>query len=516
MSESVSASASMTEGWQRASKWSVLHFLFEQLKHSVNLAFYAVPALLLGAHNNIPEELMPLLLLGLGVTFVVSGVLKYWFFQFTVSKTGIAIRSGVFDRTYTDLPFERIQNVKFDQPFYFRFNDMLVVTLDTAGSAKQEARFAGVTRDYAEAVKHTILQARKVLQTQTQDASDKEAVSSESDISDRVINRRSIKDLVLHGITNNRIWILLGAAAPFYEQGTNWVIEQMTALRPHIEQWFGSEAVTFWYVGVMTAMVAFGLLVIMALLSVGGSILMYYGYTLSKREDKYIRRSGLINRQEVSMKHSRIQVFRMQQDWLDRLLKRVNLYFEQNVTGTQYQPEAKATNKLLVPSVTVAEAETLADDVFAQQHARHIQYTGAHVRYFWRLMFIVVLPLTLGVGSLTIGILGAYGVLLTLAFVGCASVVARACWKRWGLAHDDNYIYLRKGAFGVDYWCFPRNKLQQVALRTNIFMKKRRLVSLDLILASGKLTMPYLAEEVAYALADQSLAEIERDKPGWM
>ena len=154
MSESVSASASMTEGWQRASKWSVLHFLFEQLKHSVNLAFYAVPALLLGAHNNIPEELMPLLLLGLGVTFVVSGVLKYWFFQFTVSKTGIAIRSGVFDRTYTDLPFERIQNVKFDQPFYFRFNDMLVVTLDTAGSAKQEARFAGVTRDYAEAVKH--------------------------------------------------------------------------------------------------------------------------------------------------------------------------------------------------------------------------------------------------------------------------------------------------------------------------------------------------------------------------
>ena len=85
-----------------------------------------------------------------------------------------------------------------------------------------------------------------------------------------------------------------------------------------------------------------------------------------------------------------------------------------------------------------------------------------------------------------------------------------------GLAHDENYIYLRKGAFGVDYWCFPRSKLQQVALRTNIFMKKRRLVSLDLILASGKLTMPYLAEEVAYALADQSLAEIERDKPGWM
>lgn len=505
-----------TDGWQRVSPWSVLHYLFEQLKQSVSIAIYIIPAVVLGAHNNIPDALMPFLFLGLGVSFVISGVLKYWFFQFTISPTGIAIRSGVLDRTYTDLPFERIQNVKFDQPFYFRFHDMLVVTLDTAGSAKQEARFAGVSREYAETLKHTVLQARKRQHADVSAGSETPIDSAQPETADRVINRRSIKDLILHGITNNRVWILLGASAPFYEQGTDWVITQMTALRPHIEQWFGSEAVTFWYVGVMTALVAFGLLIIMALLSVGGSILMFYGYTLSKRDDKYIRRSGLINRQEVSMKHSRIQVFRMQQDWLDRLLKRVNLYFEQNVTGNQYQPEMKSANKLLVPSVTVAEAEALAEDVFEGQRARSMQYTGAHIRYFWRLMFIVVTPLTTGVAAITIGILGSYGVLLTLAFLGCASFVAKACWKRWGLAHDSDYIYLRKGAFGVDYWCFPRNKLQQVALRQNIFMQKRQLVSLEMVLASGRLAMPYLNQDYAYALADETLATIEQHKPGWM
>ncbi|MFS1703155.1 PH domain-containing protein [Alteromonas sp. AMM-1] len=507
---------SAVDNWQRVSPWSVLHFLFEQLKQSVSIAVYVIPAFILGAHNNIPDALVPFIIAGLVVSFVVSSVLKYWFFQFTISKSGIAIRSGVLDRTYTDLPFERIQNVKFDQPFYFRFLDMLVVTLDTAGSSKQEAKFSGVTRDYAETLKHTILQARKYHQTAVQASAEDSPETEQQVAADQVINRRSLKDLILHGITNNRVWILLGAAAPFYEQGTDWVINQMTSLRPHIEQWFGSEAVTFWYVGVMTAMLVIGLMVIMALLSVGGSILMFYGYTLSKREDKYIRRSGLINRQEVSMKHSRIQVFRMQQDWLDRLLKRVNLYFEQNVTGNQYQPETKAANKLLVPSVTVEQAVALAEDVFPAQQARNIIYTGAHIRYFWRLMLIVVTPLTVVVAMLTIGFLGLYGVLLTLAFLACASAVARACWKRWGLAHDDQYIYLRKGAFGVDYWCFPRSKLQQVALCQNIFMQKRRLVSLDLVLASGRLTMPYLPQDYAYSLTDDTLAEIEQHKPGWM
>lgn len=47
-------------------------------------------------------------------------------------------------------------------------------------------------------------------------------------------------------------------------------------------------------------------------------------------------------------------------------------------------------------------------------------------------------------------------------------------------------------------------------------MKKCCLVSLDLILVSGKLIMFYLVEEVVYVLVDYFLLEIEWDKFGWM
>ncbi|MDP5041087.1 MAG: hypothetical protein NWQ26_09510, partial [Paraglaciecola sp.] len=38
---------------------------------------------------------------------------------------------------------------------------------------------------------------------------------------EQLINQRSLPDLVLHGITNNRVWILLGGLAPFYDNIVN-------------------------------------------------------------------------------------------------------------------------------------------------------------------------------------------------------------------------------------------------------------------------------------------------------
>ncbi|HCV18138.1 MAG TPA: hypothetical protein DGF36_08455, partial [Alteromonas sp.] len=214
--------------------------------------------------------------------------------------------------------------MKFDQPFYFRFNDLRIVTLDTAGSAKQEAHFAGVTSAYAQFVKETVMRAHR-----QQSATTTEESLSSTATDEQLLNERSIRDLILHGITNNRVWIVLGTLAPFYEQISGFIFRQMNALRPQAEAWLGEQVVALWYVGVMSVLIAIVLLILMALFSIGGSVLMFYGYRLTRQGDKYIRNSGLLNRQEVSMKRTRVQIARQQQDWLDRLLGRGNLYFEQ-------------------------------------------------------------------------------------------------------------------------------------------------------------------------------------------
>lgn len=497
--------------WQRLSPWSVLHFLFLQLRQSVSFAIYIIPAYVVGGHKLIDSEYFPLLLLAMGAGWAISSVLKYYFFQFTVTDKGIAIRSGVLDRTFTDLPYERIQNVKFDQPFYFRFNDLRIVTLDTAGSAKQEAHFAGVTSAYAQFVKETVMRAhRQQSATITEDS----PASSTSD--EQLLNERSIRDLILHGITNNRVWIVLGTLAPFYEQISGFIFRQMNALRPQAEVWLGEQVVALWYVGVMSVLIAIVLLILMALFSIGGSVLMFYGYRLTRQGDKYIRNSGLLNRQEVSMKRSRVQIARQQQDWLDRLLGRVNLYFEQNVTGRSNPNELKATHKLLVPSVTVAESDELTSNVFSAQQARHMNFEPIHIRFFWRQLMLWILPLTVLASIVSFKVLGATGALPPLLILCAMVTLTYLRWQRWGIASDADYIYVRKGIIGIDYWCFPLAKVQQVEVRQSLFMRRRQLSTLGFVLASGRVKIPFVATDFASPLIERVLYEVEVKKPGWM
>ena len=498
--------------WRRVSPWSVIHFMWFHLKHSISFAIYVVPAYFVGGHKIIDSQWLPLVVLGVVILLVITAVLRFVFFQFCITENGISIRSGVLDRTFTDLPYERIQNIKFDQPIYFRIKDLLIVTLDTAGSSKQEAQFVGVTDEYARYIKATVMQARAKNQPTVPAANDQEQANEDGE----VLNRRSMGDLVLHGITNNRMWILLGTLAPFYEQISEFIFGQMNRLRPEVEAWFGEQVVALWYVGVMVVLIAVVLVILMALVSVAGSILMFYGYTLSKHDNKYVRRSGLLNRQEVSMKQSRVQIARQQQDWLDRILGRVNLFFEQNVTGQQVQNELKATNKLLVPSVTIDEADTLTRDVFPSQQVRQSAYHPIHIRYLWRQCIFWLLPLNAAISFSLIFNLQLIGILPAVLFLAASVTLTVLHYQRWGINHDKQYVYIRKGTIGIDYWCFPLAKVQQVIIKQSLLMRRRKLVTLVFVLASGKVKVPFVTETVAAPLVQDILHEVEINKPAWM
>jgi putative membrane protein len=96
----------------------------------------------------------------------------------------------------------------------------------------------------------------------------------------------------------------------------------------------------------------------------------------------------------------------------------------------------------------------------------------------------------------------------------CGLVVLR--WKRWGVARDQNFVYLRKGLIGIDYYCFPTYKLQQTQFKQNLLMKKRQLATVKFVLASGSLKVPMLNEKLAYQLIDEGLYKVESVQKSWM
>jgi putative membrane protein len=172
------------------------------------------------------------------------------------------------------------------------------VVLDTAGSGKEEAKIVAVPEDYAEALKKQVLY-EKALHDEgdldclpNEDLSDEQSSSfptprtrtkaiDSSHSNEEVLNRRSVKDIIIHGITNNRVWIILGAAAPFYDDVFGLVSEWLADKGLQLNQLVGEQTVAWWQFGLYAFVILMMLMALVALLSVGGALFTFYGYTLS-------------------------------------------------------------------------------------------------------------------------------------------------------------------------------------------------------------------------------------------
>ncbi|WP_334049598.1 PH domain-containing protein [Alteromonas gracilis] len=520
--------------WQRLAVISILYFTIRNFTNMAQGLIYAVPALAISF--NIWDNLFsPQVLIGAGVLFLStsgSGVISYLMYKFRVHNQHVEIHHGVFQRRYTNLPLWRIQNVKIERPFYYRPFGYALVVLDTAGSGKEEAKIVAVPESYAKALKKQVLYEKvqhigdDVAGKSDEEMGDKDSSTQHSEkidtatasahTNEEVLNRRSVKDIIIHGITNNRVWIILGAAAPFYDDVFGVVSEWLANKGLQLNQIVGEQTVAWWQFGLYAFVVLMMIMALVALLSVGGALFTFYGYTLSRTGDRYIRRSGLLNKLEVSMRASRIQMITAKQDWLDKVLKRVNLYFEQNSTAGQQMQELMSPNKLIVPSVTEDEAFALSQEVMpgCDLRGQHYQTISRRFIRFW-LLAAWTTPL-LGIfviGAATSHLDIMIGAVSTFIIV---ALLLTLRWWRWGIAYDNKYVYIRRGRVGVDYQCFEPYKAQQVIVKQSIFMKKRKLATIKFVLASGAVTVPFLPEEYVNKLADSVLFEVEATRKSWM
>ncbi|MGB0567253.1 MAG: PH domain-containing protein [Alteromonas macleodii] len=521
--------------WQRLSLISILYFTIRNFTNSAQVLIYTIPALAI-SFNIWDNLLSPEVLIGAGILFLstsVSGVISFLMYKFRVHNQHVEIHHGVFQRRYTNLPLWRIQNVKIERPFYYRPFGYALVVLDTAGSGKEEAKIVAVPEDYAEALKKQVLY-EKALHDEgdldclpNEDLSDEQSSSfptprtrakavDSSHSNEEVLNRRSVKDIIIHGITNNRVWIILGAAAPFYDDVFGLVSEWLADKGLQLNQLVGEQTVAWWQFGLYAFVILMMLMALVALLSVGGALFTFYGYTLSRTGDRYIRRSGLLNRLEVSMRASRIQMITAKQDWLDKILKRVNLYFEQNSTAGQQMQELMSPNKLIVPSVTEDEAFALSQEVMPECDLRGQDYHPISKQFitFW-LFAGWTLPLAI---FFTIGAVSSHLDIMLGALVvfSAVALLLTLRWWRWGIAYDSKYVYIRRGRIGIDYQCFEPYKAQQVIVKQSVFMKRRKQATVKFVLASGAVTVPFLPEDYVNKLADSVLFEVESTRRSWM
>lgn len=499
--------------WQRISPVAILYFISSTLQLLLGNLLFLIPGLvvLYQKLTAFPEFAVPGLL-GLLLLLLIYAGLSYYFYQFRVAQDSVEIRAGVFAKKHLNLPFARIQNITMEQPFYYRLTGFVCLELDTAGSAKQEAKIVALPLEPGHQLKQHILKYRDV----QSDLNTADVASEPQEGDETLLNQRSISDLVIHGITNNRVWILLGAAAPFYDNAATYLGDYLKSFGIDLQAMFSEQSMAWWQLGLYALSLAMVVMLVITLLSVFGSILMFYGFSLSKAKDRYIRRCGLITRQEISMKLSRLQLVVRKQDWLDMLLGRINLTFEQNNSGLPGDNGLRNQNSLIVPSVKEQECNALIKDALPQNKLAEARFTAISRHFIWRNLLLFVLPLFGAFLSITLYHQKVTESLVMLSVMLLVSLLVFLRWRRWGYAYDNDFVYIRKGLIGVDYYCFPIYKVQQIKQYQSLFMKPRQLATCHLVLASGGLKIPFMPEGECGELGDLCLYEVESGKRSWM
>lgn len=442
----------------------------------------------------------------------IWAVLQFIFTRYRITDRAVELQRGALFRKRVNLGFDRIQNVSIAEPFYFRPLGLANLSIDSAGSAKDEVVVAALSLHSAEELR-TYISAMRQRSGAVNEATVIDDKVSATQVVGELFFSRALRDLVIHGLTNNRAFIAVAGIVGVYAQSGITPVEIAAYLGIEFDVVIGGlSLVRLAFLFVLSSVLVIGLL---ALLSVIVSIVSYYGFSMYRRGARLIIRRGLINKHEIAIRKSRIQLIRFSQDWLDYLFDRRNLYLEQLTHGPQgAQP---FNNHVIVPSVRLSETHTVTNEIWPLDLVEKLEFTPLNWRWFRKLAVLFTAAAVLAIIFLTTvvaahpgviaGVIAAWPVLIALVYL---------TWKRGGIAVVGDMIIARSGTIGINYRLFPIAKLQDVTHIQTPFMRRNDLSSLLFMTASSKIKVPYLPGAFARQVINYSLFDVESRPRSWM
>jgi putative membrane protein len=418
----------------------------------------------------------------MGAAALGWAMLKYYTFGYWVTDTPaggeLIIRSGVLAKTERHIPLARVQDVRLKQGLMHRLLRVVEVEIETAGGQGAEAKLSVLSQREAARLREAIF-AHRAAPTAPH-AAEAAAVSSGEPSGSgptfetsaapprRTVRRVSTRELVLAGLTSNQVAsgvaVIAGAFA-FLDD-----LIDVKALGPQVAKVQLALAQLLHSGGpAAVVLLALGGIVLLGLvgvvISVFGSVLLFFGFELSLAGEDLHRSYGLITRHASSLPRRRIQLVRIEEGVLRRLLRLATLRV--NSAGSkQTEGESNKGDDVLLPVVPRDEVAELLPVVFPDA-AGHASPDWRHVsrRAVWRGTFrgsVLLLAITTGVVLLK----GPLGLLL-LTLIALVYGVNVLGYRNLGYAKDSGFFRTRRGWLSRATHVVPVRNVQAIVITQN-------------------------------------------------
>ena len=500
--------------WQALSPWSIVSNIFSTLKNILSNGFAIVPIVYTGWQQGFDMQWGILASSVLLILVTIFAIIEWRKFRFRLHNHQLEVRRGLIFTKKDEIPLSRIQNIRYEQPFYFKPLSLGTLVIETAGSKKDEAHLAALDTLQAQTLKRLLLNLSHTKVTSTDEL--QQANSQQNIDNTQPIVRKSLADLVLFGFyQNNFIWFAV-IAGPIAGQ-IDW---DKIFDSPLAQQfWLWVQQQTHQNIGLQTIMLIVALFAIyslFSLISIVAAILKYHPYQLDKHDETIQRSGGVISHQQDALAIKRIQLVQVQQPAIARLFNRWTLYFKQ-VKG--HEVEQKTKQHMLVPSVKSTEIESLLASIpqlSGGASALPNSYKPIHINWLTKRIVLPLFP------AIVLTIVGYYGhhSLEFFEFTWFAATMIMLAiyirYKQWGYVVADKVIWQHSGFFGQQWKRVAFEKVQHVKITQTKSQKHAQLAYVEIGLASGNVVFPYIPTSVAQQIVAQSLNATVNNNQNWI
>ncbi len=421
---------------------------------------------------------------------IVSAILKFLFFRFSLEDKNLVIRSGWLKKEVKIIPLEKIQSVNIEQGPLHQLLNIVKLSIDTAGSQKTEAKIDALHKSMA-----TSLREQLLLKATQQETIEEEKESMEP------LVRLNMSDLLKLSISANHVetfFIILSFVFGLWENFRSFEDE----ISPRVESILPDNSVL-----PVLALVIF-VLVFTISVSTVRIFFRFYDMTVFRIRKGFYIKSGLTNLKERLVPFKKIQYVTWKTNWIRKLM---DLWiFEYRIAMSN---EIKSKEKVQVPITHYDFIPLLATDYYEIPNvsekvsirmdrsfvARRLLIVGLlpafllmiSTWYFWnaKSLFFRVYPLLIWVTSYCIQ-------------------------KKFRLWAFEDIAYIKKGIFGESFTIVQWQKLQLIVLKQSIFQRKKGLASIVLHTAAGAIHVNFIPLTAARQLMNYALYIIEKKKNG--
>jgi putative membrane protein len=433
-----------------------------------------------------------------------SSVLRYWFFRFQIGDDAILIREGVINKKQLDIKFRRIQGIKSEQSFVYRWFDLVTIAFDTAGSAGNEGELPAVKTALADALRERIAKVSK-------DAPGSPVGEAIADTPPLL--KLGWRDMIRIGLADRRAFVFLAVIAPFFDQLSE---EFGQAIANQIEDVAADVAAMG--PAIATTLLSTMVLLVCVVLVIGSIVaafLRYHNFTLFLDGGRLRSVGGLLTRHEATMETGKVQVARISQGLVLRWTDRIRVVLKQASSKTQ-----KASKSFVVPAAPSGFQQAFVGDIcapdavgidvdFDSETFERVdrRFLRSRILYGALLPVLVLTPLA----WLQAGPAG----FVFLLWLPLWSAIQWRLWRRLGWSVSADAFVRRKGFVGKYLDVFLLRKVQRVTLTQSPYQRRKALATVTFHLASGSIRLPYMALENAETIRDYVLFKVESSTRSW-